>query len=353
MDFLRSILCGAMIAMGVGVVSAGPPSLNISPNSGGLGTIITIQISPQTPGYELKPSTTARWVGVYRPLMGSDTPQFSVDYAGAHIVIVDAWTARVLIGGGVTSNAPNVENTMGGGSLVGTMTLTTPPLCLGDANFDNTVSFPDVTSVLANFGANYGSGTGPGDANRNGIVDFSDTVSVLANFGAVCSATTLQGAFTFSPNTNAAQWREIFYPDGIGGVSSPIIGPSPPSIFIHRNSLYPNATAPSAGQLLRAVSSHYAVRVLANENPQSSTSAPASIQVDLVAYNSSAVEIDRVTVSLQRVDSDGDPISITYLTPLDKPLIVLDQAVNRANYPEFILLFGSPTGRVRVVPSGG
>lgn len=62
-----------------------------------------------------------------------------------------------------------------------------PPLCLGDADGDNTVNFADITSVLVNFGNSYTPGAGgPGDANFDGTVNFSDITSVLVNFGTTC-----------------------------------------------------------------------------------------------------------------------------------------------------------------------
>jgi hypothetical protein len=273
--------------------------------------------------------------------MGSDTTQFTVDYSGADIVIVDSWTARVLIGGGVTTNSPNVECVLGGGSLIGTMSLFTPPVCLGDANFDNTVDFADITSVLTFFGTNYGSGTGPGDADRSGVVDFADITSVLTHFGATCSPMQLQGSSTIALNTNGAEWREIFYPDGVGGMAGAVLGPSPPSILIHRNSLFPNPSAPSAEQLTNAVSTHYALLVRVAENAQAASSAPTTVRVTLVAYNSSGTEIDRLNgLTLTKLENDGDPANILYATELSKPVIVLDQSVERASYPQFMLLFG-------------
>ena len=72
-------------------------------------------------------------------------------------------------------------------------TVTTPEnlvpiedLCPGDADGSGVVNFADVLSVLGNFGANYGAGTGLGDADGSGIVNFTDILSVLANFNAVC-----------------------------------------------------------------------------------------------------------------------------------------------------------------------
>lgn len=63
-----------------------------------------------------------------------------------------------------------------------------PPLtCAGDADKNGSVTFLDITTVLANFGTVYGPpGTGDGDADRNGAVQFLDITTVLANFGTAC-----------------------------------------------------------------------------------------------------------------------------------------------------------------------
>jgi hypothetical protein len=62
------------------------------------------------------------------------------------------------------------------------------PACPGDADGSNTVTFLDITTVLANFGNIYGAppATGPGDADRSGSVAFLDITTVLANFGNTC-----------------------------------------------------------------------------------------------------------------------------------------------------------------------
>lgn len=56
---------------------------------------------------------------------------------------------------------------------------------------NNTVSFSDITAVLANFGTTYaysvGQGQNPGDSNCDAVVNFSDVTSTLANFGGVCN----------------------------------------------------------------------------------------------------------------------------------------------------------------------
>lgn len=62
------------------------------------------------------------------------------------------------------------------------------PLCLGNADkiAPGSVDFGDVTAVLGNWLADYGSGTGPGDANGDGSVNFTDLTSVLGNWLSFC-----------------------------------------------------------------------------------------------------------------------------------------------------------------------
>lgn len=58
-----------------------------------------------------------------------------------------------------------------------------PPRCTGDANFDGSIGFADITSVLSN----WGSGGPYGDADESGTVNFADITSVLTNWGLPCS----------------------------------------------------------------------------------------------------------------------------------------------------------------------
>lgn len=57
--------------------------------------------------------------------------------------------------------------------------------CAGDADGDSTVTFSDVTAVLATFGRPGGVNQ-RGDANADGTVNFSDITAVLSSFGASC-----------------------------------------------------------------------------------------------------------------------------------------------------------------------
>jgi hypothetical protein len=62
-----------------------------------------------------------------------------------------------------------------------------PVPCPGDADGSSTVTFLDITTILANFGNVYTPGSGAGDTDSNGIVNFLDLTTTLANFGNTCS----------------------------------------------------------------------------------------------------------------------------------------------------------------------
>lgn len=59
--------------------------------------------------------------------------------------------------------------------------------CLGDANYDRTITFADITKVLENWGAQYTLGEGGfGDANADDAVTFADVTKILENWGSLC-----------------------------------------------------------------------------------------------------------------------------------------------------------------------
>ncbi len=344
----------AAVAGGRGGGGRATPGVMVSPPTGGLGTLITLAVSPQVEGFELRPGTTARWEGVYDPPVGANTPTFAVDFAGADIVIADQWTARVLIGGGTITNGPNVENVMGGGSLVGTFTLTTPPACPGDATFDNVVNFADTTSVITNWGANYGAGsTGPGDANRDGVVNFTDVTSVLEHWGAVCSDTVVQGSATIGLNTNAAEWHLIEYPSGYGGLSPPGLGRLVTGDIPSMNFLdLPDGASPPLFTVQAAIDAHLALAVSADRNAQSHAAAPPNIAVDIVSFTATGTEVARLqSVLLTRIVPDPSPSLLVYTSAVSEPIMIVDTApLNPANYPGFRFLPCPSNGTVGVVP---
>lgn len=84
----------------------------------------------------------------------------------------------------------NVSGSTAGWSVP--VTVSSGPLCTGDADMSRTVDFLDVTITLANFGTVYGPynstslGRGLGDVDGNGRVDHYDMMLILHHFGRVC-----------------------------------------------------------------------------------------------------------------------------------------------------------------------
>lgn len=80
---------------------------------------------------------------------------------------------------GETASSPAVYN----------FALIVPTCCPGNADKvqPGSVTFSDVTTVLANFGETYPNGDGAGDSDCNGMVNFSDVTSTLANFNNICN----------------------------------------------------------------------------------------------------------------------------------------------------------------------
>ena len=104
--------------------------------------------------------------------------------ARLHVVTID-FSARTI---GGTSDG-SLANAFGESSwdTITTFSFRTAPACAGDANDDGFVTFTDITTILANLGADYGPGSGPGDASGDGVVTFTDITTVLANLGVTCN----------------------------------------------------------------------------------------------------------------------------------------------------------------------
>ena len=61
------------------------------------------------------------------------------------------------------------------------------PICNGDANYDKSVNFSDITTTLGNWLASFAAGrSGLGDSNNDGVVNFSDITTTLGAFNNTC-----------------------------------------------------------------------------------------------------------------------------------------------------------------------
>lgn len=90
-----------------------------------------------------------------------------------------------LPGQTVTCTVTPSDGALSGASAMASVVVA-PPLCLGDANFDRSITFADVTAVLSNWLADYRPGVGIGDGTYDGLVNFVDVTAALSNWNAAC-----------------------------------------------------------------------------------------------------------------------------------------------------------------------
>lgn len=268
-----------------------PIALSATPSTGGLGTVVTLTISPANSPDIFDASTTAEWTGRYIPMVGSPSSIFTITFSAADVQELSASQARVVLGAGSGSLPSGIEN--------------------------------------------FGAGTFDG--------------SITAIFG---SGNTAVGPFQLSPETNAALWHEIRYPDGPGGLDPPIVGPELSELRLYRLSLTPDPLHPTVAQLTAGSAFHTCIVLRINENSASLAAAPTTLAVDLVSYTAGGTEFDRVGgLTLTRVTNDGDPAFINYRSDLSHPVILVDVSLNQMDYPGFVFLQAPVDGTAVVVPS--
>jgi hypothetical protein len=265
---------------------------NVTPNSGRLGTVMTI-VYACGGVFSFDASTEAFWSGTFTPTGGSATAQFSVAYSAAQVHEQSATSAQVILGEGTFTNRPNVEVLNSGGTLNGVLTLASP---------------------------------------TSGVSVSKSLVTQIAG--------------------DAGRFERVEYPGGPGGTLPPVIAGEPATLQILLLSLKPDPAHPPAETLRGSTDCHFAAVVRVLESSLTGSSFPASMTVELVSYTAAGAQFDRLTgVQLLRNDNDGDPTYITYTNDLAKSLIIVDTPVNRAEYPEFYLLFAPADGSAVIVPT--
>lgn len=266
-------------------------SLTITPSSGPAGTPLSITLQPAIAPLTFDAATTLDWDGVFQPMVGAPTGSFQVAYNASQFRESSSSQAVVIVGDGTTTNAPDFENAEGPGTTPGVFTF-------------------NLASV------------------------------------------TLTKSFDFAPGLDAGTFEEVDYPDGPGGATPPTIGGEWTELPIVALSITPNPTNPSEDLLLVLSGSHVAVVARIDENATSVASAPAMLEVDLVSYDGSGVEVDRLeNVALNQVSPDGDPNSIVYHNDLSIPLLLVDTALTKANYSNVLLLECPDGGSAVIVPA--
>ena len=296
-DILRVIdlLNGAEAFDAWNGVSLGPvpetcPEVEVSfsPLTGPVGRAITITIDPAVPPLAFDASTTATWTGVYEPPTGPPSDPFEVVYDASQFRELSTSQAIIVVGGGTVSGAPNPEGLDGLGAFVGTLSI------------------------------NLAGGT-------------------------------VTGTMTFALESDAATWEMVTYPyDPMG---PPTIDGEPDELQQLLLSELPDPNNPSEELLLAANDFHFAAVVRIDENSSTAAYAPATILVDLVSFDSNEIEIDRLEdVVLHRLDPGGDPDYLVYHNDLTIPIVLVDTALNNADYPNALLLYVLTDGTAGIFP---
>lgn len=269
--------------------TAGCPTLQITPSSGGLGTTFTLTLSNTSLAFDS--GTSASWTGKYTPSGGTATSAFSVTFNASQFREQSGTEAKLVLGDGSFSNAPNVSGLAGSGVLNGQL-----------------------------------------------IITFS-------------GGQTHYQCISISVNGDASQWRSVSYLSAPTSPNAAVIGGVVSQIPLFAISEFANAAQISQEALIAAKEYHLAPVVLLDDNTQSSAGAPSSLSVDLVAFSSNGTEVSRVSgVQLARLGSPLVSGKIGFAPDLTKPILLIDTALTAANYPGVRLLRGVEGGTVSIVP---
>lgn len=257
--------------------------LTISPQTGGLGTQVTITLTPAIAPLIFDANTTATWTGVFQPMVGTPSNSFQFQYDASQFNEQGPGQAIIVVGDGTVTNAPDLATVLGPGSIVGTVTV---PL----------------------------------------------------------AGLSVEGSFTFNPSP-AGTWQEIDYLDSAISTGPPVLGSEPTTLEVMVLSIEDDPANQSEFTLLHAYGFHYAAVVRIEENPTTIANAPTTLAVDLVTLDPAGVEVDRfANLTLTRVaGDDGDPANLVYHNDLTVPIILVDFPLNQAAFPNVILM-EMPTG---------
>jgi hypothetical protein len=257
--------------------------LTINPQTGGLGTPVTITLTPAIAPLAFDANTIATWTGVFQPMVGAPSNPFQIQYDASQFREQGPSQAVIVVGDGTVTGAPDLATTLGPGSIVGMVTIQ------------------------------------------------------LAGFS-------VDGSFTFSPSP-AGMWQEIDYLDTSISEGPPVLGVEPDTLEVMVLSIEDDSADQAEFILLHAYGFHYAAVVKIDENPTTIADAPPTLAVDLVTLDPAGVEVDRFSnLTLTKVaGDDGDPAHLVYHNDLTMPIILVDFPLNQETFPNVILM-EMPTG---------
>ncbi|MFH1417442.1 MAG: hypothetical protein ABII12_04045 [Planctomycetota bacterium] len=97
--------------------------VTFSPLSGGIGTPVTITLTPAVLPLAFNDGTTARWSGVFQPIVGSPTDNITINYSESQFRETLANQAILIVGDSSVSQTGDISRDSLAGAMVGQMTI--------------------------------------------------------------------------------------------------------------------------------------------------------------------------------------------------------------------------------------
>jgi hypothetical protein len=150
---------------------------------------------------------------------------------------------------------------------------------------------------------------------------------------------------------DAAAWRKVRYPRGYGGSLPPELGVAPTQMELYLVSILPSGANTEEWQLESGTSFHFTpiVRVLKSSLTQGL--APSATHVDIVSRTSAGVEVDRLAgVELPLLPVSTDPNYLIYASVI-RPVVFVDTQLTSGPFTSVFVIRGEVGGSAFIVPS--
>lgn len=260
-----------------------------SPNAGPLGTVVQLTLTPAINPAAFSSTTSCEWTGRFVPTSGGASNDFTLVLAASSVLEESASSAKIIYGSGTTGE---------------------------------TVAFS----------------ASPG---------FLDGHLQMIN-----GSFRLERRFTYLP-TGTEGFARITRLDTAVTVGPPSLGPTVTSLTCLDISDNPDVGNRPPNDFDFYYHFHYVPFCTVAESATTTAMAPVEMRIDVVAYTSAGIEIDRLSsIPLLKQLSDPDPSQILYHSDLTKPLVLVDYPIDRALYPSVLLLRfpANGAGKVAILP---
>ncbi len=283
-------------------------------------------------------------IGTYTEPGGTTTDQFTITFDEQAVQELDASSFVFEPGDGAASpGAPGVLSLTAGGILAGTFFVETVPPCQSDFDGNGALDLDDITAFVVGF-----TSQDPiADFDGNTIFDLNDIVLFVNQFLAGCDAAeSIADGASLSVDSENVRLDRVFYPFGLSATATEadIAGRASDVAIVETMSLG-FADAVLDARLARG-GGHHLVPIV--EFAPGAPLPSGSIFADVVSFDTAGVEIDRVpgfTLTQRAPLNDG---AVKYAADLFRPVVLIDESRDRAQFSLTYPLRAIPGGEVIV-----